>query len=106
MPLASPDALRRIEFRELTSPIPLQTVIQEANRRVEVIGGMRLLVVAGRSRRLAAENHREELKVLREEHSSVGSEVEKTIGDVATAFIVANCGSGVVVVQAATTKMK
>lgn len=35
------------------------------------------------------------------EHGQVGAEVRKTVGDVATAFVVAGVGSGVVVVQAA-----
>lgn len=61
----------------------------------------RLLVVTGRSRRLAVENHSTELKELMAEYGGVGSEVKKTIGDVATAFVVAGCGTGVVVLQAA-----
>ena len=61
----------------------------------------RLVVVTGRSRRLAVENHEGELKELMEEYGSVGSEVRKTIGDVATAFVVGRCGVGVVVLQAA-----
>jgi len=36
-----------------------------------------------------------------EEHGSVGHEVRKTIGDVATAFVVSGCKAGLVVVQAA-----
>jgi len=47
------------------------------------------------------ENHRRELKELINECEDVGEEVRKTIGDVATAFVVAGVGSGVVVVQAA-----
>jgi hypothetical protein len=68
----------------------------------------RLLIMAGRSRRLAVEDHRIELKELLEEygsgagpHGGVGSEVRKTLGDVASVFVLAGCGSGVVVVQAA-----
>lgn len=36
-----------------------------------------------------------------DEHIHVGAEVRKTVGDVATAFVVAGVGSGVVVLQAA-----
>jgi len=36
-----------------------------------------------------------------DDHGHVGAEVRKTIGDVATAFVVAGVGSGVVVLQAA-----
>lgn len=61
----------------------------------------RVLVVVGRSRRLAVENHAGELKTLTDEYGSVGSEVRKTMGDVASAFVVGSAGSGLVVVQAA-----
>ncbi|GLB38769.1 putative sodium/hydrogen exchanger family protein [Lyophyllum shimeji] len=96
---ASAAALARIEFRECATPVPLHAGIREAEgaRRP----GARLLIVTGRSRRLAVENHRAELKELMHEHGSVGPEVKKTIGDVATAFVVAGCGEGVVVLQAA-----
>jgi len=57
--------------------------------------------VAGRSRRLAVENHQQELKELMEEHGSVSNEVQKTVGDVATAFVVSGCKAGIVVLQAA-----
>ncbi len=36
-----------------------------------------------------------------DEHGQVGAEVRKTVGDVATAFVVAGIGSGLVVVQTA-----
>jgi hypothetical protein len=113
----SSTALSRIEFRELATPIPLHAAIQEANLLAEfhISGndgskGGRLLVVTGRSRRLAVESHRDEMKELMEEYSSnsgsgsygrVGSEVRKTLGDVASAFVLAGVGSGVVVMQAA-----
>ncbi|KAF5377901.1 hypothetical protein D9615_006762 [Tricholomella constricta] len=96
---SSSAALARIDFRECATPVPLRAGIREAEgaRRP----GARLLIVTGRSRRLAVENHRAELKELMEEYGSVGSEVKKTIGDVATAFVVAGCGEGAVVLQAA-----
>jgi hypothetical protein len=95
-----------IEFRELASPIPLHAAIREVNVYYETIAGQRraprVLVVAGRSRRMAVENHAGELKELVGEYGSVGTEVRKTMGDVATAFVVAGAGSGLVVVQANT----
>ena len=109
--------LSRIEFRELGTPIPLHAAIQEANLLAESHGSGngqgregRLLVVTGRSRRLAVESHRNELKELLEEYNSgsvsgpygrVGSEVRKTLGEVASALVLAGVGSGVVVMQAA-----
>jgi len=92
-----------IDFKEVHSPVPLHSAIKEAEScAVDMKGHPReLLVLAGRSRRLAVENHVHELKGLMEEHGSVVPEVKRTIGDVATAFVVVGCGSGVVVVQAA-----
>lgn len=59
------------------------------------------MIIAGRSRRLAAENHHAELKGLIEEYGSVASEVKKTVGDVASAFISTRSEASVVVLQAA-----
>jgi hypothetical protein len=47
------------------------------------------------------ENHQQELKELMEEHGSVSNEVQKTVGDVATAFVVSGCKAGIVVMQSA-----
>ncbi|KAG2125208.1 Sodium/hydrogen exchanger family-domain-containing protein [Suillus cothurnatus] len=60
-----------------------------------------------RSSRLAVENHHAELKDLVEEHRVVGHEVtSKTIGDVATAFVVSGCATAMVVLQAANVGME
>ncbi|KAG2130746.1 Sodium/hydrogen exchanger family-domain-containing protein [Suillus clintonianus] len=89
-------ALSRIDFSNLASPVPLHAAIQRASMY------QRVLVVTGRSKRLAVEDHSAELKDLVEEHRIVGHEVmTKTIGDVATAFVVSGCASGMVVLQAA-----
>ena len=53
--------------------------------------GTSTLVVLGRSRRMAVEDHHKELKKLVETHGSVGGEVRKTIGDVASALVIAGC---------------
>ncbi|KAL0961524.1 hypothetical protein HGRIS_006464 [Hohenbuehelia grisea] len=96
-------ALTRIEFTEAPAGEPLHAAIRQAEASgLDARGRPReLLVLTGRSRRLAVENHANELKGLMEEHGNVGPEVKRTIGDVATAFIVVGCGSAVVVVQAA-----
>ena len=93
-------ALARMDFRELATPIPLRAALQEANVLLES-RRTRLLIVSGRSRRLAVESHQKELVELMGEYGSVGSEVRKTVGEVASAFVVVGCGNGVVVVQAA-----
>jgi hypothetical protein len=100
---SSSAALTRIEFRELATPIPLRAAIQECSLNLQLTAtnrSTRLLIVAGRSRRLAVESHQAELKELMNEYGTVGSDVKKTIGDVATGFVVAGCGAGVVVLQA------
>ena len=100
MPVPAQHHLRSHDFREIATPIPLRSAIQEAKTLVDS-GKSRYLVIAGRSRSVATESHWKELVELMEEHKSVGSEVTKTVGEVASAFIVAGCGAGVVVVQAA-----
>lgn len=103
-------ALSRISFEELSTPLPLHAVTEQVkelcNPSASVIGtpaagAGRLLVVLGRSRRLAVENHHKELKELAEEYGTVGNEVKKTVGDVATAFVLSGCSVGLVVMQAA-----
>lgn len=97
------DALTRVTFAEVSTPSPLHTVIDQAT--VHVTDAERqerkLTVVLGRSRRLAVENHQKELKEIMHEHGDVGSEIKKTIGDVATALVVSGCKLALVVMQAA-----
>ncbi|KAI0040269.1 hypothetical protein FA95DRAFT_1527812 [Auriscalpium vulgare] len=92
-------ALARIDFQELATPVPLHAAVQQA--RGVAAERSRVLVVMGRSRRLAVESHHQELKELTNEHGGVGSEVKKTVGDVATAFILSGVNAGLVVMQAA-----
>jgi hypothetical protein len=47
------------------------------------------------------EDHHRELKEVMEEYGHVGQEVRKTIGDVASAFMGAQRGAGIVVLQTA-----
>ncbi|KAI0917070.1 hypothetical protein AcW2_007298 [Taiwanofungus camphoratus] len=96
-------ALSRVEFSELPTQTPLHTVVEYASNVVDAASERRerSLIMMGRSRRLAAENHHVELRQLMEEYSGVGSEVKKTVGDVATALIVTGCKASIVVLQAA-----
>ncbi|KAG1868609.1 Sodium/hydrogen exchanger family-domain-containing protein [Suillus subluteus] len=88
-------ALSRIKFSEHSSPLPLHSAIQLASVHKPV------LVVVGRSRRLAGEDHTSELPQILEEWGSVGQDViKKTIGDPATAFVASGCATAVVVLQA------
>ncbi|KAI5120140.1 hypothetical protein M0805_001908 [Coniferiporia weirii] len=97
------DALVRISFTDLASPRPLHTLVEHTKAQMcEAAAHERsLIVVLGRSRRLAVEDHHTELKALAEEYGAVSGEVKKTVGDVATALVVARCDAGLVVVQAA-----
>jgi hypothetical protein len=61
----------------------------------------RLIVVTGRSRRLAVEDHRRELGELLDEYGQLGPEVRKALGDVASGFVATGIASGIVVLQAA-----
>ncbi|KAG0694775.1 Sodium/hydrogen exchanger family-domain-containing protein [Suillus ampliporus] len=100
MPAPLRAALSRIDFSNLASPVPLHAAIQRASMY------KRVLVVAGRSKRLAVEDHHAELNGLVEEYRMVGHEVmRKTIGDVATAFVVSGCATGMVVLQSANVAM-
>ncbi|KAF9240266.1 Sodium/hydrogen exchanger family-domain-containing protein [Melanogaster broomeanus] len=93
-------ALSRIQFTNLTSPTPLHALVQRTKQLRETHG--RLVVVTGRSKRLATETHLQELKQVVEEQGCTGYEVvKKTIGDVATSFVVAGAQNALVVLQAA-----
>lgn len=94
-------ALSRIHFSEVHTPAPLHAAIQHVRALRET--SPRLLVVAGRSRRLAKESHHVEMKRLLETcRSGLRPEgMRKTIGDVGTAMVVSGSASAVVVLQAA-----
>ena len=94
-------ALARIHFSDVHTSVPLHAALRHARTLRET--SPRLLIVAGRSRRLPKESHREEMKrVLETYRPGVGLEgMRKTIGDVGTAMVVGGSASAVVVVQAA-----
>lgn len=93
-------ALSRIEFTDLSHALPLHALVQRARQLRET--RRRLLVVAGRSKRFVREGLGQEVKQLVEERKYADYEmVRNTIGEVATAFVVAaGAQSGVIVVQA------
>ncbi|PCH39825.1 hypothetical protein WOLCODRAFT_136514 [Wolfiporia cocos MD-104 SS10] len=94
-------ALSRIEFSEIPTRAPLHTVVEYADNVTESSAERRRrpMVVVGRSRRLAAEDHHAELRQLMDQHGALGSEVKKTVGDVATALMVTGCKASIVVLQ-------
>lgn len=102
-PASSPTltaALTRVTFKELASPSPLHAIIEEVAALVAATDNSRVLVAVGRSRRLAVEDHRVELKGLMETGRTISTEVKNTIGDVATAFMSVGREAGLIVLQA------
>jgi len=91
------EALSRVTFEELAGPDPLHAALH----RVRLLP-RRVVVVVGRSRRLAVEEYHAELRALEAEHgaAAVHSDVRKTIGDVGTAFVVAGIDANLLVMQA------
>jgi len=97
------EALTRFEFSEMRTPKPLHAIVGHVNEIVGVKSQKqaRVLVMVGRSRRLAVEDHTAELKEVLHAGNPVGGEVRRTIGDVGTALVVSGVKAGVVVLQAA-----
>jgi len=100
---SSYQATHNVEFTSIHSPTPLkafQTVTRTIQSQADTTG--RLLIVIGRSRRLAVESHHSELAGIIKEvgHGHLSSEFRKTIGDVASALVVGGIGADMLVLQA------
>lgn len=97
------EALTRVEFLEMATPKPLHAIVARVNETADDMSRKkaRVLVMVGRSRRLAVEDHKAELKEVMQAGKSIGGEVKRTIGDVGTALVVSGVNAGVVVLQAA-----
>ncbi|CDO73116.1 hypothetical protein BN946_scf185007.g170 [Trametes cinnabarina] len=95
-------ALSRVVVTEAATATPLRYIIDTARRMSQSAQAeqSRLLVLTGRSRRLAAEDYHTELKSIMEEHGNVASEVRKTVGDAATSLVISGCETSIVVLQA------
>lgn len=90
----------RISFSEETTDRPLHFI----QASVAALHPRKLLIVLGRSRRMATESHTAELKkLLSTNHTSIGGEGAKTLGEVGTAVMSGGFGEGVLVVQARVT---
>ena len=96
----SREALTRMTFTTQATPLPLHTMIADVNTRTE----KGLLIVTGRSRRLAVDSHRQELKQLMAEYRSVDQDVIMTIGEVATAFLASSNNTAMIIIQASNRK--
>ncbi|KAI0769112.1 Sodium/hydrogen exchanger family-domain-containing protein [Trametes elegans] len=95
-------ALARMDFSEVATPEPLRYVIRQSLAMSQSVleDRSRLLILTGRSRRLAVESHHAELKSVMEEHGGLANEVKRTVGDVATSLVVSGCQASVIVFQA------
>ena len=93
-------AMSRISFRNESAARPLHRMLELASSETSQTSKP-LLVVAGRSRRMAVESHKRELQQLvTERGASLASEVSNTLGDVASVFVVVGGNASLVVVQA------
>ncbi|KAI0304002.1 cation/H+ exchanger [Russula brevipes] len=93
-------AVARISFQSESAARPLHRMLELASGESSRTSKP-LLVVVGRSRRMAVESHGRELQQLVSEHSApLASEVSKTFGDVASAFVVAGGNASFIVMQA------
>ena len=96
-------ALTRISFQSKSAGRPLHRMLELAGFEASQASrtSKPLLVVAGRSRRMAVESHNRELhQLVTERNITLAAEVSKTFGDVASAFFVAGGGVSLVVTQA------
>jgi hypothetical protein len=96
-------ALSRITFSREASAKPLHAVIDLVSAEVKghVNSGRTVVTVVGRSRRLAVESHKVELREMNAKRGlAMGPEVSKTVGDVGAAVILAESDTSVLVLQA------
>jgi hypothetical protein len=95
-------ALGRINFSHLSSSKPLHTVLDKATSEVQRAAGRTLVVVIGRSRRLATESHQAELRQIVGEKGLMASSdsVPRTLGDVGAALVASGVGASILVMQA------
>ncbi|KAG5333232.1 hypothetical protein C0989_006014 [Termitomyces sp. Mn162] len=94
-------ALSRILFRTLETSTPLHTIIECAAKILQANSTGNMIVVTGRSRRMAVEAHAAELrKVITEAGASISSSVHKTLGDVGAALVARNTHASLLILQA------
>jgi hypothetical protein len=107
-------ALSHITFREVSSATPLTVCIEEANSiaqreqdSAEQSGSKKnMMIVVGRGRRLAVEDHHNELKTILTKGISssihIAGNARKTLGDVGAAFVAAGpADASMLIMQAA-----
>jgi len=96
------ESLSRITFSKQSSEQPLNTIIDLATAELtkRAAAGRSLIVVVGRSRRMAVESHRIGLaRLIAERGFLVNSEVSKTLGEVGAALAASGINAGLLVLQ-------
>jgi hypothetical protein len=92
-------ALARIQFNTTSSSKPLHTIVELVT--AEQSQSRNVIVVTGRSRRMATESHQAELQqIVSESGISIGSSVSKTLGDVGAALVAAGTTASLLILQA------
>jgi hypothetical protein len=95
-------ALSRITFTTKSSPTPLHAMVELASAEVSThaVTGRTIVVVVGRSRRMAVESHGAELRqLIADKHASGSGEACKTLGDVGAAVIAGGTAMSLLVLQ-------
>ncbi|RXW18815.1 hypothetical protein EST38_g7039 [Candolleomyces aberdarensis] len=104
LPPSVTSALARITFSTESSPTPLHRITELVHSETEKIAvnhGRTMIVLVGRSRRLAVESLTGELRtIISATGSHIGSSVSKTLGDVGAALVAKNANASLLVVQA------
>lgn len=97
------DVLARITFSTVSSARPLHTIVDLVAELFEQSPQTKnVIVMAGRSRRMAVESHTGELQeLIVERGASMSSMVPKTLGDVGAALVVSGATASLLVLQAA-----
>ncbi|KAJ7130969.1 Sodium/hydrogen exchanger family-domain-containing protein [Mycena filopes] len=97
------DALSRITFRVQEAREPLHKIVELVDvESAKLSGGKDLVVIVGRSRRMAVESHKAELqRLIASKGASIGSAVPKTVGDVGAALVASGSSASLLVLQAA-----
>jgi hypothetical protein len=101
------EALTRVNFSDISSATPLHAVLNlVAEESKKTMNTWRsLLVVIGRARRMAVENHHVELRQIVTEHSAPSNpEISRTMGDVAGALFITGSTTNMIVMQAASSE--
>jgi hypothetical protein len=101
----SPDlAPSNIELTKLRSPLPLEAfnnIARTVYSQTVENGSSRMLIVVGRSRRLAVESHHSELAAMvKGGGHHLSGEFRKTVGDVASAIVIGGVRADMFILQA------